>query len=145
MKIEDIITEWDKDGAIDATKLTEDQVAVNRLHNKYYRYYVAEGMMLRQQKNELKELTLKKGEWFRGELDKEELKQLGWQPNPLKILKQDIPQHLEADKDIQELTLKIGLQEYKVNYLESVLKSISFRGNQIKNIIEWEKFKAGSF
>ena len=101
--------------------------------------------MLRQQKNELKEVTLKKGEWFRGELDKEELKQLGWQPNPLKILKQELPQHLEADQDIQELTLKIGLQEYKVNYLESVLKSISFRGNTIRNIIEWEKFKAGSF
>jgi hypothetical protein len=40
--------------------------------------------------------------------------------------------------------LKIAVQQEKVDVLESIIKSIKDRGFQIKNAIEWERFKVGA-
>ena len=41
------------------------------------------------------------------------------------------------------MTLKIGMSEAKVEYLESIVKQINNRGYQLKNITDWERFKSG--
>jgi len=74
----------------------------------------------------------------------EELKEHGWQPFQLNVLKSDVPMHIEADQDIINLNLKIAMQQEKVDVLESIIKSIKDRGFQIKNAIEFEKFKVGA-
>jgi hypothetical protein len=52
--------------------------------------------------------------------------------------------YLESDKDIINLSLKIGLQEAVVEYLESIIKQINNRNFILKNILDWEKFRTGA-
>jgi hypothetical protein len=103
-----------------------------------------EGMKLKKYRTDYKKLKLLKEQYYRGELDSSELKELGWKPQPLKILRQDIPTHIEADDDVIQLSLKIGMQEEKVGYLESIIKMINNRGFQLKTIVDWERFRTGS-
>mgnify|MGYP003642521522 FL=1 len=105
---------------------------------------MGEGYLMRKMKTDYKKLHKLKTEYYRGELDISELKQYGWQPQPLKILRQDIPSYMDADDDIIEASLKIGAQEQKVEYLESIIKQINNRGFQIKSIIDWERFRTGA-
>ena len=51
---------------------------------------------------------------------------------------------LESDRDIIELNDKIEYQKEKINYLETIIKSLSTRGFLIKNSIEWKKFIMGN-
>ena len=135
MKLENIIAEWDKDGPIDAINISNEASNTPKLHNKYFKFYMGEGHFLRKMKAEYKKLKMLKMEYYKGDLDVSELKQYGWEPQPLKILRQDIPTYIEADNDLIEAGLRIGEQEQKVEYLEAIIKMIGNRGFQIKSII----------
>ena len=144
MKIEEIYEMWAKDSEIDQTNVSSESANIPKLHNKYFRVYMEEGMKLRQFRAKYKQLKLLKEQYYKGELDIEELKEHGWTPQPLKILRQDIPAYIDADQDIIDLSLKIGMQEEKVNYLEAIIKMISNRGFQLKTIVDWERFRTGA-
>lgn len=144
MKIEDIYVMWSKDCEIDMTNISSESSNIPKLHNTYFRIYMDEGMKLKKYRTDYKKLKLLKEQYYRGELDSSELKELGWKPQPLKILRQDIPTHIEADDDVIQLSLKIGMQEEKVGYLESIIKMINNRGFQLKTIVDWERFRTGS-
>lgn len=144
MDIEKLHEEWAKDGDIDQSNISRAATDIPKLHNKYFKYYVEEGLKLKRLKAEYKMLYKLKGEWYRGELDEEELKEHGWKPQPLKILRADVPAYLEADSDIVKLSLKIGYQEEIVSYIESIVKHISNRNFILKTIVDWERFKTGS-
>lgn len=144
MDIESLYNEWAKDGEIDQVNISKSTADIPKLHNKYFRWYVEEGLKLKKLKAEYKILTKLKTEWYRGELDDEELKQHGWKPQPLKLLRADVPQYLEADPDVIKLSLKIGLQEEIVAYLESIIKHISNRNFLLKTIVDWERFRTGA-
>lgn len=144
MNIEHLYNEWAKDGEIDQTNISKSTTDIPKLHNKYFRWYVEEGLKLKKLKAEYKVLYKLKGEWYRGELDDEELKEHGWKPQPLKILRADVPSYLEADPDVIKLSLKIGFQEEIVAYLESIIKHISNRNFLLKTIVDFERFKAGA-
>jgi hypothetical protein len=60
------------------------------------------------------------------------------------ILKADIPMYMEADRDTIELSLKIGMQGEKVEFLESIIKSLQTRNFLIKNAIDFMKFTMGA-
>lgn len=144
MDIETIYSEWAKDGEIDQTNVSRAVTDIPKLHNKYFKIYVDEGLKLKKLKAEYKILWKIKGEYYRGELDEEELKQHGWKPQPLRILKADVPSYLEADPEVIKKSLLIGLQEEKVAYLESIVKHISNRNFLLKTIVDWEKFRTGA-
>ena len=144
MKIDEIIKEWEKDGPVDVINISRESSEIPKLHNKYFKFYMGEGYLLKKMKAEYKKLHKLKTEYYKGELDITELKQYGSEPQPLKILRQDIPSYLEADDDIIDASLKIGAQEQKVEYLESIIKQINNRGFQIKSIIDWERFRTGA-
>ena len=144
MKIEEIYEIWSKDCEIDQTNISSESANIPKLHNKYFRIYMEEGMKLRNLRAKYKQFKLLKEQYYRGELDMSELQEHGWRPQPLKILRQDIPNHIEADKDIIDLSLKVGMQEEKVSYLEAIIKMISNRGFQLKTIVDWERFRTGA-
>jgi|TARA_R100000005_G_C4971931_1_gene184593 hypothetical protein len=51
--------------------------------------------------------------------------------------------YIESDKDIVNHNLKIAYAKEKVEFLESIVKSLNVRGYQIKTAVDWEKFKVG--
>jgi len=144
MKIEDIYTEWAKDGEINVDNISRNSADIPKIHNKYFRWYVEEGLRLKKLKSDYKILVKNKTEYYDGRMDSEELRHHGWKPQPLKILRSDIPLYIESDNDIVTLSLKIGLQEAVVEYLESIIKQINNRNFILKNIIDYEKFRTGA-
>ena len=145
MKIEDIYDEWAKDGEIDQANISRTASDIPKMHNKYYRFYVVEeGLKLKKQRADYKVLIKLKNDYYRGDMDSEELKEHGWPPQPLRLLKSDIPTYIDADKDVVDTSLKMGVQEAKVEYLESIIKQINNRNFILSNIINWEKFRTGS-
>lgn len=143
MTLEDIFELWSKDCDIDRTELGEESLKISQLHAKYFKIFSTERLSLRKLESDLKILKKYKHEWYAGSLDYDDMNELGWEPNPLKILRADIPQYIEADKDYIELTLKISYQKEKVDFLEQAIRSLNSRGFNIKSAVEWEKFKVG--
>ena len=145
MKIESIYQEWDKDNTLDLSDLARDSVNTAKLHHKYFRFYIEEGMKLRVMKENLKVLKRDRYEWYNGSLDKTTIDKYEWLPTPDKICntKMESKENVEHDSIIIDEVLKIGLQETKVEYLESIIKMINNRGFQIKAAIDFERFRSG--
>ena len=144
MKLDEIYAEWDKDSSIDPTELGNESIKIPSLHNKYFKLYTSEKLLLRKFEAEMKELKLEKYEFYTQGPSKES-QDKGWEfPAKGIILKGDIPMYLDGDKDIIALSLKIGLQQEKIDILESIIKSLTNRGYQIKNAIDWNRFTMGA-
>ena len=114
----------------------EEQVEQGTLPNQQQKLYVS----IDKKQRAGKEVTLIEG--FEG--TEEDLKEQGWHPFQLNVLKSDVPMYIDSDKDIIKLNLKVALQNEKVDVLEAIIKAIKDRGYQIKNAIEYEKFKVGA-
>ena len=144
MKLDEIYAEWKKDSKIDMTALGDESLKIPKLHHKYFQVYSSEKLLLRKYEAELKQLKLAKYEFYTQGPSKESLER-GWDmPAKGMILKQEMPMYLEGDKDIIDLSLKIGYQQEKVELLESIIKSLTNRGFQIKAAIDWHKFTMGA-
>lgn len=144
MKLDEIQLMWERDAQIDRTELGEESLRIPQLHSKYFKIFSQERLTLRKLEADYKRLYKDKYEWFNGTMDEDTLHIRAWTPNPLKILRTDIPMHIEADSDIQNLQMKIEMQKEKVDFVENIIKSLTTRGYQIKGAIEWEKFKMGA-
>lgn len=143
MEIEEVNSMWAIDCKFNETDLASDALNIPKLHNKYFNIYVKEGLKLKKMKSDLKSLEHAKYEWFSGTMAEEDLKTLGWKPNPLKILKADINRYIETDRDVVNQSLKIDYQASKVNYLEDIIKQIHSRNFYINNAIAWARFQSG--
>jgi hypothetical protein len=144
MKIESIFEEWEKDSVIDKTELDEESIKIPKLHHKYYRQFVSERLLYRKLEADMKQLKLEKHEFYTQGPTKE-TQQKGWQlPAKGLILKGDLPMYIDADKEIVELSLKIGYQLEKIDLLESILKTLQTRGYGIKTAVDWIKFTQGN-
>ena len=49
---------------------------------------------------------------------------------------------IDADEDVQKAQYKLDYIDQILTYLDSILKMVSNRSYQIKNAIEWERFKS---
>jgi hypothetical protein len=143
MKLEAIYDEWKKDSDIDKTELGDESLKIPKLHHKYFQVYSSEKMLLRKYESEMKQLKLAKYEFYTMGPNEDTPKEWRLPPRGM-ILKADIPAYMDGDKDIIDLSLKIGLQQEKVELLESIIKSLTNRGFQIKAAIDWFKFTMGA-
>ena len=144
MTIEEIMEMWEKDAHIDVTELGEEAIKIPKLHSKYYKIFVMERARLMKLQSDMKKLKLEKYEFYT-QGPNEETRKKGWEmPAKGIILKADVPMYMEADQDIIDLTLKIGYANEKVEFLESIIKTLPNRGYNIKSGIEWRKFVMGA-
>lgn len=144
MQLDQILELWRKDSELDRTELGEEALKIPTLHSKYYTIYSTERLLLRKLEQEQKVQLKLKTEYYNGTLDYEELKEQGWEPCQLKILRADIPQYIDADKDVIDLNLRIAYQKEKVDLLDNIIRSLQSRGYNIRAAIDWEKFKMGA-
>jgi hypothetical protein len=143
MKIEEIVSLWDKDCKIDETELGDESTKIPVIHNKYLKIFIGENAQLKRMYAQRFKLKRKLSEYYLGELDKDDLKEIGREQFYKKLLKNEIETYIESDDEFIETNLKIALQEEKVHYIEAILKSINNRGFQIKNAIDWLRFTNG--
>lgn len=143
MKLDQIMNLWEEDTHIDRSDLSTEALRIPKLHHKYYDIYVKEVLRLRKMETELKTLKLQKYEFLTQGPTKDQFDS-GWKmPASGRILKSEVSNYLEADKDVINMTLNIALQKEKVDLLDSIIKSLKDRGYLIKNAIEFERFRNG--
>jgi hypothetical protein len=82
--------------------------------------------------------------YYRGELSRDELNELGWvQWQGVKPLKNEMDEFLTGDTDLNTLRVKIDYLETMIYLLESILGQIKARDWQLKTAVEWKRFLAG--
>lgn len=143
MNIEQIVNEWNKDCKIDETELGSESAKIPQVHNKYLKIYMGERIALFKLKSETKKIKRTLLEYYLGELDQEELDQLGRQQFYKKLLKNEVDVYIESDDVMIEANLRLGMQDEKVAYLDSIIKNINNRGFQLKTAVDWAKFTTG--
>lgn len=140
MKLEEILDNWSTDCIIEPTLSNNESLKTTELHCKYLKIFTHEKLILKKLEAEFKQLFRDKHEYYTGSLDQETLSERQWKPFKRTILKTDLNTYIDSDKDIIELSLKIGLQSEKVSTLDSIIRTINNRGFAIRNHIEWQKF-----
>ena len=136
---------WQKDCKIDETELSLESLNVPALHAKYLKIYSTQRLKLRSLNLKKKELKVKLGDYYKGDLNNpEDLKEIGREPWPKKVLKQDLYDYVEGDVDMIALNTKIVYQEEFVDVLTEIVKNINGRGYVIKNSVDFLKFTMGS-
>ena len=143
MQLDDLFELWKDDSQIDRTELGEASTTIPKLHYKYYKHYAQERLTLKKLEAEYKTLHRNKWDYFQGNLSDEDLKELDWIPFQMKVLKSDLSMYIDSDKQVINHMYKIEYQKEKIDFLESVIRTINNRGFHIKNAIDWEKFKVG--
>lgn len=143
MKLDDIYQEWEKDSEINRNELGDEALRIPKLHHKYFKIFSHERLTLRKLELDLKQLKLEKFEFFTQGPTPEQHER-GWKLPPQgKILKSEANNYVDTDNEVVQLSLRIGMQLEKIELLESVIKTLTNRGFNIKSAIEWEKFKVG--
>jgi len=143
MKLEEIQSLWEKDSQIDRSELGEESLKIAQYHSIYFKMYSEERLLFKKLEYQYKTLYKTKYEYYNGTLSQEDLKENGWNPFTLKVLKTDLNIYLEGDTDIHNAQLKIEYQKEKINLLENIIKALNNRNYQIKNAIDWAKFMNG--
>ena len=143
MNHESIIAEWKKDSEIDETELGKASLDTSKLHQKYLTLYTNEKVKMLKLKSNVYKVKKVLTEYYLGELDNDELAEIGRDQFYKKILKNELETYILADELFIETKFKADIQSEKVDYLESVLKQLNNRGFQIKNAVDWTKFCSG--
>ena len=143
MKFEEIQIAWTRDCEMDETELSHESIKIPQLHNKYLILYSNEKLKFKEIKFLFSGLIKRKRDYYSGRMTEEELEAADWEPFRIKLLKADVQEYIDADENVIESKKLLALQEEKVNYLESIVKSLTTRGYLIKNAIDWKKFTEG--
>jgi hypothetical protein len=144
MNIEEIQTMWEQDSIIDDNHLGEASTETAKVHSKYIKLMVGVKLKLTKARGDYNILRKNKFRYYRGELSREELAELGWQQYQLiKPLKNEMDEFLQGDQDLITLNTRIEYLETMGYLLEGILGQIKARDWQLKNGIEWKKFLAG--
>ena len=143
MDFEEIQKIWTRDCPIDETELSQESVKIPQLHKKYLIFYSNEKLRFKEIKFLFAGLIKRKRDYYSGRMTAEELEAADWEPFQYKLLKADVQEYIDADDNVIESKKLLALQEEKVNYLESIVKSLTTRGYLIKNAIDWKRFTEG--
>jgi hypothetical protein len=144
MNIEQIQDMWEADAEIDDNYLGEHATKTPKLHAKYVKLLVGVKLKHTKLSSDYNMLRKAKFRYYRGELSREELTDLGWsQWQGVKPLKNEMDEFLQGDTELNTLRVKIDYLETMIYLLESILTQIKARDWQLKSAIEWKKFLAG--
>ena len=141
MNLESLQDMWKVDSVLDDDLHDNDSLAIPQLHMKYMEYHNTFSLMKKERELEMKRLVQEKWLYYKGKAPSAVYKEM---PFDFKLTtKEEISMFIEADEDICKLQYKIDYIEQVLLYLDSILRMINNRNFQIKNAIEWEKFKNG--
>ena len=146
IRLEDVLEMWKTDSEIDELKLDEASQESARLHAKYLEMLSVTRLQLKRKEAEFNVLLKDKFLWYNGKMSKDEMDARGWDYDPLnglKILKGDMDRFYDADEDIQNAKMRIDYLKELVAVLEEIINNIRWRHQNIKNIVEWQKFTSG--
>ena len=141
MNLESLQELWKKESVIDTDLYCEESTKIPQLHMRYMEFFNTYALMKKEREIEMRRLIREKWLYYKGKAPSKVYKEM---PFDFKLTtKEEVNMFIESDEDICKLQYKIDYIEQIINFLEGVLRQIGNRNFQIKNAIEWEKFKNG--
>jgi hypothetical protein len=140
----EILDEWDKDSSINEAELGHEATRNPMIHAKYVRMISQTKLSLRKAESDY--LTVRKTKWryYRGEMGKAELDELGWNQYQGRIpTKSDMDEFLNCDPDLIRYTDKIQYFTVVKETLDSILKELNSRTWNIKTAVDYAKMMNG--
>ena len=144
--LKEVLAEWAEDSKI-GMRLDEDSRNTPLLHAKYLEKLANSKLLLKRAEFTQKVLLKHKWEWYNGKLSKEDVEELGWNPDPfngLKIMKGDLSYYYDSDPEIQKSEEKIQYYKTLVETLTEIVSNLNWRHQTISNMIKWKQFEAGN-
>lgn len=144
----EIVKMWTEDCLHNDVSLMPDMMAaenfrIEPLQHKYDIILAAERNRLSEMKIQYKTLLAEKTEFYLHG-GNEITRAKGWiYPAKGKVLKQELEFYIPQDKDLVEEQLKIGYQENKIKYIESILEAIKQRRWLLKNVNDTRRYNSG--
>ena len=144
MTLDALHAEWAADQALDFSAPDKILRQIPLLHGKWWQFYTHERQRFLALKQDYDTLKRQKFEWYLGRMDEEERKTLGWHPQPVRIVRQEVDAYLNTDTDLLPLAGKVEVQELKLKFVEDCIKHINNRGYLIRSYIDYLRFSQGS-
>ena len=135
---------WSEDVKMDNLDLDTESLKIPNLHAKWLNILTKERQKLRRLTVKKQQLAKTLGEYYRGEMSEQELKDLGREPYLKTVLKADIHSYVDTDSDMIKLNLRASYQQEVVDVVEEIMKAVNGRQWNIRNAIEWRKFSNGA-
>ena len=141
MNLDELFLEVEKDlGPIDDSELDRESLRTPYLFNKYLKFLVTVSIAYKNVEENYNKMRLEKYHYYTGKADPEVYKN---EPFDLKVMKTDVHMYLDADDDLSKMRKSLEYSKQRIEYVEKTLKNIQDRNWNIKNAIEWRKFKEG--
>jgi len=146
MTLEQVLEEWATDSQLPRNNLDEASRQTPTLHAKYLTILSNTKLKLRKAEMDQKSLLKQKWLWYNGKMSEEEVKELGWDYDPLnglKVIKGEMDYYYDSDKEIQQSELKIQYLKTLIDTLNEIVNNLNWRHQTIGNMIKWKVFEAG--
>ena len=140
MTLDELKVQVANDLKVNDERLDTESLKNQELYTKYLDTKSHFELLMYKAKSDYKILYRQKWEYYGGKAD---AKIYETKPFDLKVLKSDLSVYIESDEEIITIENKIVYLETVIKYLDGVLKSITSRGWDIKNAIQWKSFEAG--
>jgi hypothetical protein len=146
MDLQAILNEWKTDSAIDRNNLDETSRQTPALHAKYLNWLAEAKLAKKRAEFKQKTLLKQKWLWYNGKMSEDQIKELGWDYDPLeglKIMKGEMDYYYDSDPEIQQSEEKIEYWKTVIDTLTEIVNNLNWRHQTISNIIRWRQFEAG--
>lgn len=141
--LEQLLKEWEVDAKIDTLNPQKEMIRIPVLHAKYVSQITAHSISLKMKRFKFLKHKQLKIEYYSGKMGDAQLKELGWKPFQLLVMKADLNSYLDSDDDLIGLSEKMIANEEAVTFCTAVCKELNSRTFQLREYMAWEKFIAG--
>ena len=142
LKLEDLITAWEKDSTINDTEPATELLRVPNLHAKYSQQLVLHNLALKAKTAKYYQLKKLKVDYYAGRLTSEELQKRGWEQFQF-VLKEDRQVYIDADEDLLKIKSQMAIHEEASKLAEMIVRELNSRTYQLRSYIDWQKFIQG--
>ena len=139
---DELLQEWEKDCDIDKAQLDKESLHVPKLHHKYLSILMDIKSRKIALNHRLESLRKDKELYYSGQATASAYKD---QPFDLKLkTKSGVEKHVNTDPEVVAILEKLEYMEVLQEGVIHILEQIKWRGNTIKNAIDWARFTSGS-
>ncbi len=135
--------EWAGDCRIDRSEMERVSAEVPELHNKFYRLLRLARKFVYDRRNAYGQLRQLRWEYWTGKLDDVQRRQMGWEPNPLRLTPTEVKDYIQNDKVLHQAHEAVETAESILDYLTEIVKQLNTRNYACKNVIDALRFSHG--
>lgn len=140
---EEIDFSWQLDCVINQSNLESESLLTAKLYTKYLKYNIYFKRKQFELENELKPVVKLYTDYYQGNLTVDELKQNNLEPLDKVTKYKDLDLHLSTTPPISEINNELFHIKMTLSLLEGILECLKQRNWNIRNSIDFLKFKNG--